>query len=162
VDGLMLLRQARDARLAVAAESGKLVIRGPQRAAPVALKLLAHKPEVLAALEVADWCARHNEALAHWSAFRPAAEAERLAWAEMQNRWHRLHDERVPAWQCAGCGEPIGGLPALDFADDNRVHLDEAHGLDCLLAFGQRWRDAATAGLQAFGLDLPTDEEMEP
>jgi hypothetical protein len=40
------------------------------------------------------------------------------------------------------------------------VHLDEAHGLDCLLAFGARWRSAATAGLRALGLD-PTADEIE-
>jgi hypothetical protein len=69
------------------------------------------------------------------------------------------YGERPPYWQCAGCREPIGGLAALDLGDGNRVHLDDAHGLGCLLAFGERWRGEATAGLRALGLDPPTDFE---
>jgi hypothetical protein len=34
----------------------------------------------------------------------------------------RLYGERPPEWQCAGYGEPISGLGALDLADSNRVH----------------------------------------
>jgi hypothetical protein len=59
-------------------------------------------------------------------------------------------------WQCAGCGEPIADLPSMTLADGNRVHLD---GLGCLLAFGDRWRGEATAGLGALGLDPPADCE---
>jgi hypothetical protein len=67
MDGVTLLRQARAAGLAVAAEaSGKLVIRGPRSAESTARLLLNHKPAVIAAL-AAEWCARHREALAHWS-----------------------------------------------------------------------------------------------
>jgi hypothetical protein len=69
----------------------------------------------------------------------------------------RQYGQRAPHWQCAGCHEPIGGLPPLDLADGNRVHLDQAHGLDCLLSFGERWRAEATAGLRPLGLDPPSD-----
>jgi hypothetical protein len=100
-----------------------------------------------------DWRARHREALTHWSASHTADEAARLAWGEMQDRWHRLHGARVPEWQCVGCGEPIGGLAALTLGDGSRLHLDK---LDCLLSFGERWRNEATAGLRALGLDPPT------
>jgi hypothetical protein len=51
----------------------------------------------------------------------------------------------------------IGGLPALDLADGNRVHLDR---LDCAIAFGERWRGEAVVGLRALGLDLPPDFEL--
>jgi hypothetical protein len=63
----------------------------------------------------------------------------------------------VPEWQCAGCGEPIGGLPALDLPDGTRVHSGDR--LDCLFAFGERWRSEATAGLIALGLDPLADGE---
>jgi hypothetical protein len=153
MDALTLLRQARDAGLAVAAEGDKLLIRGPRRAEPVVRLIAMHKPEVMAALaNGADWRARHREALAHWSALHTAGEAAGIAWQEMQVRWHRLHGERISEWQCAGCGEPIGGLAALALADGNRVHTEK---LDCLLAFGDRWRSEATAGLRALGLDPP-------
>jgi hypothetical protein len=160
MDGLTLLRQARDAGLAVTAAGGRLVIRGPRRAEPVALMLLAHKPEVLTALdEATDWRARNQEAVAHWGALHPPAEAARLAWGELEDRWHRLHGARVPSWQCAGCGEAIAELPALDLADGNRVHLGD---LECVIAYGDRWRGAATAGLRALGLDPLAGAEDEP
>ncbi len=50
MDGLILLRRAHEAGLAVQAEGDKLVIRGPKRAESVARLLIVHKPEVLAAL----------------------------------------------------------------------------------------------------------------
>jgi hypothetical protein len=104
------------------------------------------------ASSAADWSARHREALAYWGAWHTAGEARLLAWGEMQSRWHRLHGRRAPAWQCAGCRRPIGGLTALDLADANRVHLDTLY---CLLAFGERWRTEADTGLKALGLDPP-------
>jgi hypothetical protein len=48
-------------------------------------------------------------------------------------------------------------LPGLDLADGNRVHLDGAHGLDCLLSFGERWLAEATAGLRALGFGPPPE-----
>jgi hypothetical protein len=159
-DGRELLRRARDAGLRVAPKpGGKIDIRGPKHAEPVARLLLAHKPAVIAAL-AADWRARYCEALAHWGAFR-APDAAQLAWGEIESRWHLLHGQRWPTWECAGCGAPIGGLPAFDLPDGNRVHFDAAHGLDCLLAFGERWRGDARAGLRALGLDPPADNEPQ-
>jgi hypothetical protein len=155
MDGMTLLRQAREAGLTVAADGGKLVIRGPRRAERTARLLLAHKPAVMTAL-AADWRARHREALLYWSAFYPADEAAQLAWGELLNEWHRRHGRRAPEWQCAGCGQAIGGLMALTLSGGNRVHFD---GLDCLLSFGERWRNEATAGLQAFGLQPPAGFE---
>jgi hypothetical protein len=153
MDGLMLLRRAGKAGLAVKTEGDKLVIRGPKNAEPVARLLIENKPTVVAAL--ADWGARHREALAYWGALHPTAEAAQLAWGELLSRWHRLSGTRAPEWQCAGCGEPIGGRAALALADGNRVHLDK---LDCLLSFGERWRNEATAGMRALGLDPPAGD----
>jgi hypothetical protein len=157
MDGVTLLRRAHDAGLRVAAKAGKLVVRGPKRAEPLALMLLAHRPAVIAAL-AADWRARHRDALAHWSALRGVEQAAGLAWGELEDGWHRLHGCRTPESQCAGCGALIGGLPALTLPDGNRVHLD---GLDCLLRFGERWRHEATTGLRALGLDPPSCIDSE-
>jgi hypothetical protein len=173
MDGLMLLSRARDAGLAVAAEGDKLVIRGPKRAEPVAWLLLEHKLEVMAALAPAKptskgvepgpdpawWRQHHLVRTINWalSGARPESQARAIAWGELLNEWHRRHGTRVPRWQCAGCGQPIGGLAALALADENRVHLDK---LDCLLSFGERWRSEAAAGLRALGVDPPADCEM--
>ena len=154
MDGVSLLRRARAAGLAVAAEaSGKLLIRGPRREEATARLLLDHKPAVIAAL-AAEWRARYRKVLAQWSTFRPAETAARIAWGELENHWHRLHSARAPAGQCAGCGAAIGDREALTLGDGNRVHLDR---IACLLAYGERWRGEATAGLKWFGLDPPAD-----
>jgi len=156
MDGLTLLRQARQAGLVVALDGERLVIRGPKRAEQMARLLIENKPEIVAALAgPSEWHAGHREALTYWGALHPTEEATQLAWGELQNRWHRLHTERVPEWQCAGCGEPIGGLAALDFGDGNRAHLDR---LDCLIRYGAQWRGAATQALAGMGLQPPAEE----
>jgi hypothetical protein len=104
----------------------------------------------------AHWRLRYFEALAYWSAFYPVGEAARLAWGEIENRWHMRYGERVPDWQCAGCRESIGGLAALTLADGNRVHLDK---LGCLLSFGERWRRDAAAALGVLGLAPPPESD---
>jgi hypothetical protein len=58
MDGLSLLRRARDAGLRVEAAGDKLLIRGPKRAEPVVKLLAEHKPEVLAALALTPGFAR--------------------------------------------------------------------------------------------------------
>jgi hypothetical protein len=50
MDGMMLLEEARAAGLIVLAEGGRLRIRGPRRAEPIAQRLIAHKDAVLGAL----------------------------------------------------------------------------------------------------------------
>jgi hypothetical protein len=158
VDPLSLLDHARVAGLAVAREGDKLIVRGPKHAEPVVRLLAAHKSEILTALaDATSWRARHREALAYWGTLHPAEEAARLAWGEMQNRWHQLYGARAPEWRCAGCGKPIGGLPSMALADRNRVHVDK---FGCLERFGERWRGEATAGLRALGLAPP--EGIEP
>jgi hypothetical protein len=125
----------------------------------------AARPELLGALadpaEKTDWHLRHAEALTHWRALHPEAKAESLAWGGMQDRWHRLYGARAPEWQCAGCGELIGGYQALDLTENNRVHLDENHGIECLIAYGECWRNAATRALVAIGLKSPFANEPE-
>jgi hypothetical protein len=68
----------------------------------------------------------------------------------MQNRWHRLYSARIPEWQCAGCGEPIGGHAALPLDDGTRVHLDDVRGLDCLINV---WRSLAQRRNARLGRD---------
>jgi len=51
---------------------------------------------------------------------------------------------------------PRTDIVPLDLQDGNRVHL--ADSLDCLFAFGERWRREATAGLRALGLNPPDGE----
>jgi hypothetical protein len=152
MDALTLLDRAREAGLVVARDGDRIIVRGPRQAEPVVRLLAARKREVLTALaEATSWRAR----LAYWGVLHSPAEAACLAWGELEKRWHRFHGAKAPEWQCAGCGEPIGGHPALRLADGNRVHFDD--DFRCLLRFGERWRREATAGLKAFGLDPPRE-----
>jgi hypothetical protein len=150
-----LLRQLSEMGAALIPAGQKLIIRAGTRPVPGELVRIIRdrKTELLAVLdEAAAWQARHAEALTHWRALHSDHEAADLAWLEMQNGWHALHGERLPQWQCAGCGEAIGGRPVLPLGDGNRVHLDT---LDCVIAYGERWRDAATRALAAMRLPPP-------
>jgi hypothetical protein len=111
-----------------------------------------------AANEAADataWLKLYSERADHHEvgSKRPRVEAERLAYGDLLSRWHMAHGRRWPAWQCAGCGAPIGRLSALALPDDARVHFD--HQLDCLTGYGKRWRGAAIAALCVFGIKTP-------
>lgn len=83
-------------------------------------------------------------------------EAERLAWGELQNRWHMEHGEPVPRDICAGCRRLIGWAEALDLIDGSRVH--RSAGYQCLTRHGDRWRRSATEALSALGLKPPASE----
>lgn len=103
------------------------------------------------------WRDRYMERSAHHESggSRPRAEAERLAWAEMQNRWHMERGECLPRDICVGCRRPIGPAAALDLVDGNRVHFSSD---DCLARHGERWRTAATLALRALGLRPPATD----
>jgi hypothetical protein len=50
----------------------------------------------------------------------------------------------------------MGGFAAIDMPDGNRVHLMP---LDCAVAFGKRWREAADVALAGFGLVAPAPSD---
>jgi hypothetical protein len=158
----------------------RLIVRAGANPIPAELvrRLREAKTEVLAALAPAanppDSLDRSGSERAWWHSHftirtidrelggtRSHAEAARLAWGELECRWHRLYGARLPEWRCAGCGSPIGGWRALPLGDGNRVHLDDARGLDCVIAYGERWRGAAARALAAMGLDPPPAEAAD-
>lgn len=61
--GLTLLAEARAAGLTVLADHGRLIVRGPREAEPLAHQLLAHKAEVLNALATEQ---RNGEYVVPW------------------------------------------------------------------------------------------------
>ena len=111
----------------------------------------ARQPPV-EALHASDWRDIFEEraAIREYDGGYARAEAERLAWGELQNRWHMVQGERIPRDLCAGCRRPIGNAEALDLIDSNRVHL--ADNNECLIAHGAGWRKTATEALVALGL----------
>lgn len=50
--GVILLKEAADHGLTVHSEDDRLIVRGPKQAASVAFRLLEHKADVLAALQL--------------------------------------------------------------------------------------------------------------
>ncbi len=54
MDGLTILREARAAGLEIKVDGGRLVVRGPKSAAPLAERLLEMKPEIIPLLESED------------------------------------------------------------------------------------------------------------
>lgn len=177
MDGITLLQRAEEAGLAVHARGDKLVIRGPKRAAPVARLLLDSKPTVLAALrprverdlavrdgnaaERAWWRDRYAARIVHWFRGRPWEEAERLAYGEMIREWQQRHGAPARPGRCVGCGDdmPDDAGMVID-RDGARVHFDGVRGVDCIVAYGTRWRGGAVAGLQALGLQPPEGFEL--
>jgi hypothetical protein len=175
MDAVALLRRAQQVGLRVETAGDKLLVRGPKRAEPVVKLLAEHKLEVLAALapapsskstdkgedaadatEVCCWRERFTARTFEWfNGERDWEAAKRLAWGDLENEWHHRRGKRRPAWQCAGCERPIGGIEALNLPDGNRVHFEP---IDCLLRFGRRWRSEARAALIALGLDPPLME----
>ena len=124
-------------------------------------------PSLLSRSENADggpdfWHGLYEErtAIRQYDGSYRSDEAERLAWGELQNRWHMAGDERVSRQLCAGCRRPFGSSEALDMIDGNRIHITD--GYDCLIRHGERWRRAATAGLRALVLDPPPDPRRGP
>ena len=143
------------------ADSRRLIVRAGPQPVPGELvqRLRAAKDEVLATLAPTWWRSRFTvRTIKHeLGGVRSRSEAERIAWGELECRWHRQEHEAVREWQCAGCDEGIGGRAALVLGDGNRVHLDTP-GLGCLLNYGRRWRGAATLALAAMGLRPPSDD----
>jgi hypothetical protein len=126
-------------------------------------RIRAARPELLGYFageaERTDWRRWYGEALAHHRALHPKAEAAGLAWSDLQNRWHRHYGTRGSEWRCAGCAGAIGGFKALDLGDGNRVHFGGDYGSECLIAYGRRWRGAASRALEAMGLQPPADDD---
>jgi hypothetical protein len=107
MDGMTLLEEARAAGLTVLAEGGRLVVRGPKRAADLARRLLANKDQIMASLDRPD---------------RP----DRPAWDEAEA--NRMLASITPFWNTPGrpvALNPLGGEvdAALDARDLPRLRL---------------------------------------
>lgn len=67
------------------------------------------------------------------------------------NLWNIHHGERGEANRCAGCGGYLPPSAAFTLGDGATIHAYETF-MECLIAYGNRWRPAALAGLQRLGL----------
>ncbi|MBL26158.1 MAG: hypothetical protein CMM50_01210 [Rhodospirillaceae bacterium] len=97
------------------------------------------------------WIERRTET--RWRAYGDRADA--LACLEAIAVWHTHHGERLPHSVCAGCGEAMYGR-RLDFPMA-AVHFET---LDCLIAYGRRWRAEARAALADIGVVVADSSNM--
>lgn len=109
--------------------------------------------ERAAEAEAKVWRALFLERVGHWSTHHGYENAQRLAWAELEARWHQAYGERVDPTLCAGCRRPLGSSEVVHLLDGNAVH--DAAENDCLIRHGERWRKVAAGALEAMGLSGP-------
>jgi hypothetical protein len=97
VDGLTLLRQAREAGLRVGTDGDRLFVEGPRRLEPMARALLAAKPRVVQALAAED---EVGWRIAVMRPQVPVKGAIPLLLARPGVRFRR--------GTCCSCGDPLG------------------------------------------------------
>jgi hypothetical protein len=113
-----------------------------------------------------DWRERYDG----WFAFQrrmgrrrspalPAAEldcvARDMAWSTVASEWYRLHGERAPSGICAGCRQPLAGTEEQLLPHGERAHAE----LTCVIAYGRRWKRAATKALAQYGIPAPRGDD---
>jgi hypothetical protein len=86
---------------------------------------------------------------------RSQEDAEELGFNDVFLEWHRRHGAHPDPRRCPGCGDELAGEADLALCDGTRVHLDAVRGVNCVIAYGQKWRGAAVTALRALGLDAP-------
>ena len=180
MDAVTLLRRAHDAGLRVKPVGDQLLVQGPRRAEPLVRLLAAHKTEVMAALTEGDdhrgaasrecsgaaeagyWRDFFDERAAHreFDGGHSRADAERLAFGEMILEWHRRYGARPDPFRCAGCGDDMPSKGGMALNDGTRVHLDAVRRVDCIIAYGQKWRGAGATALRELGFDPPQGFEL--
>jgi hypothetical protein len=160
-----LIEDARAAGLSIEVEGADLIVEADCEMPPDLLaSLRQHKAELIAVLVVPKqpskvqwWRDEFDEraAIREYDSSYTRAEAERLTWGELENRWHKEHGERLSADICAGCRRPIDRSEALDQIDGNRVHVDR--NFACLIKYGEQWRGTARRALLDMGLKPPAE-----
>jgi hypothetical protein len=101
-----------------------------------------------------DWRLWLKDRTDHWLDYGLLPiEAGRVAWGEAENVWHRRHGAEPSLDRCAGCDALMLDGPGMSLLDGAAVHLGQDYGMECLIAYGQKWRGAAYVGLGAMGLE---------
>jgi hypothetical protein len=98
MDGLTMLREARAAGLEIKVDAGRLVVRGPRSAAPLAEQLLAMKQEVIALLGRQD-----DEVAWRVEAMRPQVPRSGAIPVLLARPGART----APSGTCVSCGDPL-------------------------------------------------------
>ena len=97
--------------------------------------------------EPEDWRPWFESEVARRVSHMGLEAARRRAVGVAVNLWNLHHGSRGEPSRCAGCGEYLAPSEAFRLGDGAMVHGGDAF-LDCLRAYGSRWRPAALVGLQ--------------
>jgi hypothetical protein len=117
-----VLDVARAAGLNLAVDGADLVLESSDPPPAVLDLVRVHKAEIIAAITAAshasqetddavvDWCDWYEErvAIRRFDGGYNREEAARLAWSEAEDRWHRMHGERIPRDPCAAVADRSG------------------------------------------------------
>lgn len=103
--------------------------------------------------EPSDWV-RWFEAEIDRRAFHmPLEAAQTRAMNAALNLWHAHHGSRGEPNRCVGCGGYLPASAAFTLGDGAVIHGGEAF-LECLGAYGSRWRHGALEGLRRLGVPI--------
>jgi hypothetical protein len=59
-----------------------------------------------------------------------------------------------------GYGDDMPSKGGMALSDGARVHFDAVRIVDCIIAYGQKWRGAAAAAWRELGFDPPQGFEL--
>jgi hypothetical protein len=110
-----------------------------------------------AAAELAWWRDLFEKRVAIREIYRrhPRGIAEGLAFSDLVLEWHLRYGARPDPGRCSGCGDEMAPGAGLILCDGARVHLDGDRGVNCVTAYGQKWRGAAVVALRTLRIDPP-------
>jgi len=126
-------------------------VRAPEALAPDLLaRLRAVKVDIISLHH--EWLER----LHHYARDYDHEVASRMAYNVVLSDWH-LQCGQVPArTTCAGCGKPLNDWQQKMVLQDG-AHLHDSD--ECLAAYGETWRTAASEALQRLGIYKPATWE---
>ena len=112
MDGLALLKRARDAGLRVEAAGDKLLIRGPKHAEPIVKLLAEHKAEVVAALtpetnQARRWRERFTARIFEWYGGKREWQKAKLSPPTRVESGTTKCDHRIFLRPCAHWHSPV-------------------------------------------------------
>jgi hypothetical protein len=120
------------------------------------LKIQERSVFLNAASDPASWRNHFKRLLALGGIYRePSGEnAEGPVFENVILRWHLRFGASPDPHRCAGCGDKLEAEAGL-LLGDARVHLDGMRGINCVTAYGRKWRGSAIKVLGVLGMDPP-------
>jgi hypothetical protein len=112
--------------------------------------------------DVTSWKSWMQSRIAVWQARGwSGAEVLQIVWSEAECAWSLRHHPAANPNRCAGCGRWMLDAPGMSLLDGAVVHVGGPVQLDCLIVYGEQWRQAASAALVALLKEQAAIAEVE-